>query len=168
MHNTEHKRQGLIGHTPKHGVWKFSGVSSTLKLSVLSVRTWRLTGFVVCDQSVESPPNCIVTGAYCSSTPVHLTHFPVHISNAGPSSIRCHTPLGVIYSITEGLYVEEIYFLYIVHMLRDAAIRRQRATHLSPTLDIQVLLHIVSDKSGVKIIPKTCVFRKAGETTSFH
>lgn len=29
MHNTEHKRQGLIGHTPKHGVWKFSGVSST-------------------------------------------------------------------------------------------------------------------------------------------
>lgn len=119
--------------------------------SELSVFSIGITWFMLFDQWIKSFPDYIIMGAYCSSSSAHLTLFPVHISDAGPATSRRHTPLGVIYSVTEQLYIGRLYFFHIVHMIRYAAVRGKRATHLSPALDIKILLYVVYNEARVKI-----------------
>ena len=70
---------------------------------------------------------------------------------AGPDTVMRHAPLGVIDSVGEGLRAGKLYLLHIVHMIRDAAVRRQRDTHPPPALDVQLLPHSVHNKARVNI-----------------
>ena len=110
-----------------------------------------LTWLYLPDQWIESDTGHSIIDAYGSSTSAHLTPLPVHVGDAGPDTVMRHAPLGVIDSVGEGLRAGKLYLLHIVHMVRDAAVRRQRDTHPPPALDVQLLPHSVHNKARVNI-----------------